>query len=70
MPEWQGVYFYGDFCSGKVWGALRLADASEETSVSTVLFETGAQITSFGVDESGEVYLADRNGNILRLARR
>ncbi len=70
MPEWQGVYFYGDFCSGKVWGALRLADASEETSVSTVLFETGAAITSFGVDESGEVYFADRGGNILRLARR
>ena len=70
MPEWQGVYFYGDFCSGKVWGALRLADASEETSVSTVLFETGAALTSFGVDESGEVYLADRTGSILRLGRR
>ena len=70
MPEWQGVYFYGDFCSGMVWGALRQVRAGEETLVSTVLFETGAQITSFGVDESGEVYLADRAGSILRLARR
>ncbi len=70
MPEWQGVYFYGDFCSGKVWGALRLVTASEETSISTVLFETGAQITTFGVDESGDIYIAGRNGNILRLDRR
>ncbi len=70
MPEWQGVYFYGDYCSGKVWGALRLVTATEETSTSTVLFETGALITTFGVDEAGEIYLADRNGNILRLDRR
>lgn len=71
MPEWQGVYFYGDFCSGKVWGALRrMISADAEESISTVLFETGAQITSFGVDEAGEIYLADRNGNTLRLARR
>lgn len=70
MPEWQGVYFYGDFCSGKVWGALRTVSAGEETSISTVLFETGAQITSFGVDEAGEVYLAARNGDILRLAHK
>ncbi|RJP47357.1 MAG: glucose dehydrogenase [Anaerolineaceae bacterium] len=71
MPEWQGVYFYGDFCSGKVWGALpRIISADAEESISTVLFETGAQITTFGVDEAGEIYLADRNGNILRLDRR
>ena len=70
MLEWQGVYFYGDFCNGKVWGALRTVTATEETSVSTVLFETGAAITSFGMDELGEIYLADRNGNILRLAHR
>ncbi|WKZ51648.1 MAG: PQQ-dependent sugar dehydrogenase [Anaerolineales bacterium] len=70
MREWQGVYFYGDFCSGKVWGALRTVGAAEEISTSTVLFETGAQITSFGVDETGELYIAAMNGSILRLARR
>lgn len=71
MPEWQGVYFYGDYCSGKVWGALRrIISAEVEESISTVLFETGVQITTFGMDEAGEIYLADRNGNILRLDRR
>lgn len=71
MPEWQGIYVYGDYCTGKVWGALRrMISASAEESVTTVLFETGVQISSFGVDESGEIYLADHNGNILRLDRR
>lgn len=70
MPEWQGIYFYADYCTGKVWGALRILGAGEETAISTILFETGVQVTSFGVDESGEVYLADRSGNILRLARK
>ncbi len=70
MPEWQGVYFYADFCTGRVWGALRTVSATEETSVSTVLFIIGPQITSFGVDETGEIYIADRNGSILRLAPR
>ena len=22
MPEWQGIYLYGDYCSGKVWGLI------------------------------------------------
>jgi len=70
MPEWQGVYFYGDYCSGKVWGGLQIVATSDETAVSTVLFETGALIASFGVDEASEIYLADHRGAILRLTRR
>ncbi len=70
MPEWQGVYFYGDYCSGKVWGALRHVTDTEETAISTVLFDTGALIASFGIDEAGEVYLVDHRGTILRLSRR
>jgi glucose/arabinose dehydrogenase len=70
MPEWQGVYFYGDYCSGRVWGALHYASAAEETFTSTDLFETGALISSFGVDEAGEIYIAGHGGTILRLARK
>ena len=63
MPEWDGVYLYGDYCSGKVW-ALILSDGQWQ---SQVMFETGVTITSFGQDESGEIYLASDNGNIYRL---
>ncbi len=66
MPEWQGVYFYGDYCSGKIWG-LFLSDGSWQ---SQVIFETGVTITSFGQDESGEIYLASDNGNIYILTKK
>ncbi len=67
IPEWQGVYFYGDYCSGNVWGLIRMGD---NTWQSKLLFQTGAKISTFGVDEAGELYLADLgNNSILRLSR-
>ena len=56
MPEWQGIYFYGDDCSGKIWGLIR----SNNGWQSQGLFETGANITTFGQDPSGEIYFANR----------
>lgn len=64
MPQWQGVYFYADFCSGTVWGLLR--DEAGQWQNKT-LFQTGGNLTSFGEDESGEIYLIDRSGTISRL---
>jgi glucose/arabinose dehydrogenase len=67
LPEWQGVYFYGDYCSGTVWGLIQ---TGQDNWQSKALFSTGAQITSFGVDEAGEIYLADyQSGTLLRLTR-
>jgi hypothetical protein len=65
MPEWYGIYLYGDFCSGHVWGLLRLADGSWQNAL---LFTTDAMITSFGEDESGEVYMLSRSGEVYRLS--
>ena len=68
LPEWQGVYFYGDYCSGTVWGLIQ---TSQDSWQSKALFSTGAKITTFGVDEVGEIYLADyQSGTLLRLTRR
>ena len=67
LPGWLGVYFFGDFCSGIIWGLLRNPDGSWQ---SARLFETGFNISSFGEDLAGEIYLADLNGAIYRLARR
>jgi hypothetical protein len=67
-PEWQGVYFYGDYCYGTVWGLIR---TGVDTWQAKDLFSTGAEITTFGADENGELYLADyRTGRILRLNHR
>ena len=64
MPEWNGIYLYGDYCSGKIW-ALFLSEGKWQ---SKVMFETGVLITSFGQDESGEIYLASDTGDIYHLA--
>jgi glucose/arabinose dehydrogenase len=66
MPEWNGIYVYGDYCSGKVW-ALILSNGQWQ---SQVMFETGVTITSFGQDESGEIYLASDNGNVYHLTKK
>jgi glucose/arabinose dehydrogenase len=65
MPEWQGIYIYADFCTGTLWGLLHSPDPNSQTPwQSQVMFETHANITSFGQDPSGEIYFADRNGTI------
>ena len=64
LPAWQGVYLYGDFGSGRVWGLLHLPDGNWQNAL---MFDTGANISSFGVDEAGEIYLVDYGGNILIL---
>jgi hypothetical protein len=65
-PGMQGVYFYGDYCSGRVWGLTR---AGEEWD-SAMLTKTAHRIVSFGEDESGDVYLIDYEGDIYVLADR
>jgi len=64
IPEWQGIYIYGDFCSGRIWGLLRDANGVWQN---TQLFETDYNIAAFGEDESREIYLVARNGNVYQL---
>jgi hypothetical protein len=65
MPEWNGIYLYGDYCSGKIWGLI-LSDGQWQ---SQVMFETGATITTFGQDESGEIYFASDTGSVYHLTK-
>jgi glucose/arabinose dehydrogenase len=64
LPTWQGVYLYGDYCSGRVWGLIR---DERGDWLSTLLYEVPGTISSFGEDHMGRVYLVDHNGTILRL---
>lgn len=66
MSEWQGIYIYGDYCSGFVWAALPSADGFQ----SQLIMRSGLTITSFGQDELGEVYLASDNGNVYKLVKK
>jgi glucose/arabinose dehydrogenase len=63
QPALQGIYFYGDYCSGRIWGLAQAG--SQWTNVE--LLSSGVQISSFGETESGEVLVVDYAGNLLRL---
>lgn len=64
FPRMEGIYFYSDFCSGTILGLRRSGPAWENLS----LLSSGLSVTTFGEDESGNLYLSDyQGGNILRV---
>jgi len=67
LDEWQGVYLFGDYCSGTVWGALPDASGSWQ---SEELFQVSVLLASFGEDQDGELYLVDLNGAVYKLAEK
>jgi glucose/arabinose dehydrogenase len=65
-PDLQGIYFYGDYCSGRIWGLV------QESGIWTtqLLANTGLRITSFGEDGAGNVYVTDFwNGRVYQLVK-
>jgi hypothetical protein len=64
MPEWNGIYLYGDYCTGMIWGLIQVNGGWQ----TQLLFDVDFTITSFGQDENGEVYLVSDAGGIFRLA--
>ena len=64
LPEWQGIYLYGDFCSGRVWGLLNTPEGGWNNSL---LFNLDRRIAAIDQDQYGEIYLVDILGSILKL---
>ncbi len=71
FPFMDGIYFFGDFCSGRIWGAGNEQGSWEMRQ----LLDTSLSISTFGEDEKGEIYVAhlnsgqNDNGSIYRLKR-
>jgi glucose/arabinose dehydrogenase len=60
----DGIYFYSDFCSGRIWGLKRVGDSWQ----SNLLDREAFGITDIGDDEAGNLYVADyAQGLILNL---
>ncbi len=62
FPGLQGAYLFGDFCSGRLWAGWR--DASGAWQM-TEMFQVPGLISSFGEDESGELYVCDINNGVI-----
>ncbi len=64
LPEWYGIYIFGDFCTGKIWGILPTTDGDWAVNP---LFESGLNISSFGEDFFGELYLISHDGALYKI---
>lgn len=60
----RGFYFFGDYCSGRI-RAIKREDSEWQSSV---LMDTSLNISTFGLDEQGELYVAGYStGNLYRI---
>lgn len=59
-PNMKGMYFYGDFLGGHLWGLRREGDQW----VSRLLSMTNFSIAAFGSGEDGSIYLSDNEGGV------
>lgn len=59
----EGVYVFGDFCTGRLWASWRDADGVWQT---VDFLRAGFSVSAFGEDEAGEVYVIDYDGAIYR----
>ena len=66
VPAARGRYFYGDYCSGRVW-SLR-AVHGKLRNLRTEGFHVGS-ISSFGRDAKGELYATSLDGQLYKLVR-
>ncbi len=57
-PTMEGIYFYGDFCFGSIWGLRQNGENWENI----LLLDSSSSISAFGEDEAGNLYLADIQG--------
>ena len=64
FPTLGGVYFFGDYCSGEIWGMKMGEDGRFSAQV---LYRSPSRIASFGEDAAGELYVVDISGGIYQI---
>ncbi len=58
-PNLTGTYVFADICSGLIWGLASGGPAEQDP---VILLRSQRQISSFGEDDAGELYLTDLGG--------
>ncbi len=67
IPEIQGLYFFADYCSSRIWSFRIVSGTATELIERTAELAPGgglsiSSIASFGEDANGEMYLCDLSG--------
>jgi uncharacterized repeat protein (TIGR03806 family) len=64
LPELVGAYVYGDWSTGRVWG---IKHDGTKVTWHRELVDTPFNITGFGTDHAGELYVIDQGSGFYRL---
>jgi len=67
IPALAGTYFYSDYCSGWIRSFVYQGGSATELHEWPTL-NTRGQVTSFGEDARGEIYVVTAGGTIYRIA--
>ncbi|MFM9963253.1 MAG: PQQ-dependent sugar dehydrogenase [Planctomycetaceae bacterium] len=67
VPELDGLYLYGDFVTGKLWG-LKYDEKGKKVAANYLLQGDNLPVMTYGEDESGEVYFTTPFGQIFTFA--
>jgi glucose/arabinose dehydrogenase len=68
IPGLRGTYFYGDFCQGFV-RSFRFQKGVAAEQVDWIALRPGGNITSFGEDAAGELYIVTSGGGLFRIVQ-
>jgi glucose/arabinose dehydrogenase len=63
IDDLDASYLFSDYCTGRVWASYRDSTMQWNT---VELLETNMQVSSFGEDEAGELYIIDYSGTLYR----
>ena len=66
IPLLKGYYIFGDYCSGNIWA---LGYLNNSVTQNTLLVESKLNITSFGEDLAGDLFILSGQGGIYSLAQ-
>lgn len=65
IPGLNGVYLFGDYGSGNIWGLFR--KTGDDGYERRLLLESNLNISSFAEDADGELIILDYGGNLYRI---
>ncbi len=71
MPNWQGTYFYADFCSDRIrsfrYSGGSVLDHVDRTAEMIPAEGLITSISSFGEDAAGELYIVSHDGDVYKI---
>lgn len=68
-PNLYGNYYFADYVTGKIWSIIKTGTNPDTWSPRTLELNAGINISAFGEDENGEIYICDYGGGTIRQLR-